>query len=239
MVLGSSFCGSAVTISASIHKVVGSIPGPAQWVKDPVQLQQWCRPVAAAPIQPLALDLPYVIGAALKSKKTNKQTKKPHQNPKPNKQKKWLSTGMEGGGWPVHFAPQGTLGNIWGNTLGCHKWGGKCYWHLVGRGQECCYGRGHSGGSGATLHRIAPTWIVGFKISIVPGWENPAVIVFKQLTSEFVFISVQIGNISGPPPIDHTWRSGPLVLTLNSGPGRLQTHYTQNSLILEICQVST
>ena len=34
----------------------------------------WCRPAAAALIQPLAWELPYTVGAALK--RQNKQTKK-------------------------------------------------------------------------------------------------------------------------------------------------------------------
>ena len=38
---------------------------------DPGLLWLWCRPAAAAPIQPLAWELSYVAGAALKSK-TNK-----------------------------------------------------------------------------------------------------------------------------------------------------------------------
>ena len=36
----------------------------------------WCRPVATAPIQPLAWELPYAVGVALKSKKKKKKIKK-------------------------------------------------------------------------------------------------------------------------------------------------------------------
>ena len=35
----------------------------------------WCRPAAAAPIQPLAWKLPYVAGAALKKKKDKTKTR--------------------------------------------------------------------------------------------------------------------------------------------------------------------
>ena len=59
----SSHCGSAVMNPTSSHENVGLIPGLAQWVKDPA------LPAAAAPIRPLAWELPYVEGAALKINK--------------------------------------------------------------------------------------------------------------------------------------------------------------------------
>ena len=44
---------------------------------DPVLLWLWCRPVATAPITPLAWEHPYALGAALeKTKKTKKKKKK-------------------------------------------------------------------------------------------------------------------------------------------------------------------
>ena len=37
----------------------------AQWVGEPTLLWLWCGPGAAAPIQPLAWEPPYAMGAAL------------------------------------------------------------------------------------------------------------------------------------------------------------------------------
>ena len=51
------------------QEVVGSIPGLAQWIVDPVLLWLWCRPEATAPIRPLAWEPPCADSAALKSKK--------------------------------------------------------------------------------------------------------------------------------------------------------------------------
>ena len=46
-----------------------SIPGLDPWVKDPVLLELWGRPAAAAPIRLLAWELPYAASVALKKEK--------------------------------------------------------------------------------------------------------------------------------------------------------------------------
>ena len=54
---------------------------------DPVLPWLWCRPAAAAPIQHLAWEPPYAVGAALKSKKKKNNNK----SKQTNKQKTYTS----------------------------------------------------------------------------------------------------------------------------------------------------
>ena len=87
----SSRCSTAETNPNSNHKVAGSIPGHDQWVQDPAccelwwgdrrlgsdptLLCLWLWPAAIAPIGPLAWELPYASGPALKEKKKKKKKK--------------------------------------------------------------------------------------------------------------------------------------------------------------------
>lgn len=67
----SSRCGATGLAASREHWVAGSILGPAQWIKNPVLLQQWCR--SKPQLRFNHWELPYALGVAEKEKKEKRK----------------------------------------------------------------------------------------------------------------------------------------------------------------------
>ena len=69
-------------VAQQLRTQLVSIPGLAQWAKDPTLLWLRCRPAAAAPISPLAweLELPHSTWAAIKTKGVGESNLKVQKN---------------------------------------------------------------------------------------------------------------------------------------------------------------
>ena len=73
--LRSSHSGTVETNPTRNHEVAGSIPG-LSGLRIRHCRDLWCRPVATAPIRPLAWEFLYATGAALKKDKKEEEKKK-------------------------------------------------------------------------------------------------------------------------------------------------------------------
>ena len=83
----SSVVAQEVKNPTSIHEDVGLIPGLIQRVKDLALPWLWCRHAVAAPIQPLAWELPYAAGEASTTTPNPLQKKKKKKERKEKKEK--------------------------------------------------------------------------------------------------------------------------------------------------------
>ena len=108
----------AETNPTSNHEIAGLIPGLAQWVKDLtwcrlqlwlrsgselMSLWLWCRLAAAAPIQPLAWELPYATQVVLKRRKKEERKEGRKEERKEGKEPA-ISMELQKGKWRPHKA---------------------------------------------------------------------------------------------------------------------------------------